>query len=93
MELFVSYQSPKHEEVAFNLAKEFGLSCLFQGDIDKKENNESYFFVYKPDRSYIQRGSGNLSKDIYAPVLSPCILQKGLNVGKDGTERWIGRYT
>ena len=37
MELFVSYQLPKHEEVAFNLAKEFGLTCLFQGDIDKKD--------------------------------------------------------
>ena len=47
MELFVSYQLPEHEEVAFNLAKEFGLTCLFQGDIDKKENNQSYFFIYK----------------------------------------------
>ena len=25
MELFVSYESPEHEEEAFNLAKEFGL--------------------------------------------------------------------
>ena len=87
MELFVSYQLPKHEEVAFNLAKEFGLTCLFQGDIDKKENNQSYFFMYKPDRSYIRRGFENLSKDIYCnfsywsvnfkdPLLSRCL--KGL---------------
>ena len=65
MELFVSYQLPKHEEAAFDLAKEFGLTCLFQGDIDKKENDQSYFFMYKPDRSCIRRGSGKLSKDIY----------------------------
>ena len=58
MELFVSYQSPKQEEVAINLAKEFGLTCLFQGDIDKKENNQSYFFMYKHDHSSIRRGSG-----------------------------------
>ena len=87
MELFVSYQLPEHEEVAFHLAKEFGLTCLFQGDIDKKENNQSYFFMYKPDHSSIRRGYGNLSKDIYCnfsdwlvnfkdPLLSRCL--KGL---------------
>ena len=87
MELFVSYQLPKHEEVAFNLAKEFGLTCFFQGDIDRKENNQSYFFIYQPDCSYIRRGSRNLSKDIYCnfadwsvnfkdPLLSRCL--KGL---------------
>lgn len=87
MELFVSYESPKHEEAAFNLAKEFGLICLFSSEIDKKENNQSYFFVYKPGGSYIRRGSRNLSKDIYCnfadwsvsfkdPLLSRCL--KGL---------------
>ncbi len=87
MELFVSYQLPKHKHEAFNLAKEFGLTFLLQGDLDKKENNQSYFFVYKPDRSCIRRGSGNLSKDIYCnfadwsvnfkdPLLSRCL--KGL---------------
>ena len=65
MELFVSYLLPKHEEAAFNLAKEFGLICLVPDDIDKKENNQSYFFMYKPRVSYNRRGSRNLSKDIY----------------------------
>ena len=87
MELFVSYQLPEHKELAFNLAKEFGLTCFIQGDIDKKENTQFYFFAYHPDRSYIRKGSGNLSKDIYCnfvdwsvnfkdPLLSRCL--KGL---------------
>ena len=87
MELFVSYKSQKHEETAINLAKEFGLTCYLQGDIDHKENMQSYFFVYQPGRSYIQKGLGKSSKDIYCnfvdwsvnftdPLLSRCL--KGL---------------
>jgi len=87
MELFVSYKSQKHEETAINLAKEFGLTCYLQGDIDQKENMQSYFFVYQPGHSYIQKGLGKSSKDIYCnfvdwsvnftdPLLSRCL--KGL---------------
>ena len=87
MELFVEYQSPKYKEAAFNLAKEFGLTCFLQGDIDKKEYDQSYFFVYQPHRSYIRKGSGKSSKDIYCnfidwsinfkdPLLTRCL--KGL---------------
>ena len=87
MKLFVSYQLPKHEKAAFNLAKEFGLTCFIKSDIDKKENNQCYFFIYQPDRSYIRKGLGNSSKDIYCnfvdwsvnfkdPLLSRCL--KGL---------------
>jgi len=87
MELFISYQLPKHQEAALDLAKEFGLTCSFQGDINKKEYNQSYFFVYQPDRSCIRKGLGKSSKDIYCdfvdwsvnfkdPLLSRCL--KGL---------------
>ena len=87
MELFVSYKSQKHEETAINLAKEFGLTCYLQDDIDQKKNMQSYFFIYQPGRSYIQKGLGKSSKDIYCnfvdwsvnftdPLLSRCL--KGL---------------
>ncbi len=99
MELFVSYKLPKYEKAALNLAKEFGLTCFNQDDIDEKENNQSYLFVYQPDHSCIRRGAGNLSKDIYCnfadwlvnfkdPLLSRCL--KGLPEGFSALDATAG---
>ena len=87
MELFVSYESPLNKEKALNLAKELGLKYLNKEVIEKKKYNESYFFIYQSKQSFIRRGLGHLSKDIYCnfldwsinfndPLLTRCL--KGL---------------
>jgi len=87
MELFVSHESSQNKEKAFILAKEFDLKFISQEAIDKRKYNQSYFFIYQSKHSFIRKGLGKLSKDIYCnfldwsvsfddPLLSRCL--KGL---------------
>ena len=87
MELFVSYELSQNKEKAISLAKEFDLKFLSQEAVDKSNYNQSYFFIYKSSHSFIRKGVGKLSKDIYCnfldwavnfndPLLSRCL--KGL---------------
>ena len=87
MKLFVSYESSQNKEKAMNLAKDLGLTCLPLDGIDQDKYSESYFFIYQPNQSYIRKGLGKSSKDIFCnfldwsnnftdPLLSKCL--KGL---------------
>ena len=87
MELFVSHESSQNKEKAFTLAKAFDLKFISQEAIDKRKYNQSYFFIYQSKHSFIRKGLGKLSKDIYCnfldwsvsfddPLLSRCL--KGL---------------
>ena len=84
MELFVSHESSQNKEKAFILAKEFDLKFISQEAIDKRKYNQSYFFIYQSKHSFIRKGLGKLSKDIYCnfldwsvsfddPLLSRCL--------------------
>ena len=66
MDLLVSYLSPQNKAKASNLAKKLDLIFLPLEDIDKY--CESYFLIYQPTRSYIQKGSRNSSRDIYCDL-------------------------
>ena len=87
MELLVSYLSPQNKAKASSLAKKLDLIFLPQEDVDLDKYCESYFLIYQPTRSYIQKGTRNSSRDIYCdftdwscnfndPLLSKCL--KGL---------------
>ena len=87
MELLVSCLSPQNKAKASSLAKKLDLIFLPQEDVDIDKYCESYFLIYQPTSSYIQKGTRNLSRDIYCdftdwssnfndPLLSKCL--KGL---------------
>ena len=84
MELLVSYLSPQNKAKASSLAKKLDLIFLPQEDVDLDKYCESYFLIYQPTRSYIQKGTRNSSRDIYCdftdwscnfndPLLSKCL--------------------
>tara|TARA_B100000401_G_scaffold280213_1_gene191372 strand:+ start:5071 stop:5814 length:744 start_codon:yes stop_codon:yes gene_type:complete len=87
MQFLVSYASSKDKEIALNLAKHFHLPFVTKESMNDRQFNDAYFFIYQPNNSFIRKGLGRLTKEIFCnfhewsmnftdPLLSKCL--KGL---------------
>ena len=87
MQFLVSHESSEHKESALNLAKDFNLPFVTKESANSEKFNDAYFFIYQPYNSFIRKGLGRLTKEIFCnfhewsmnftdPLLSKCL--KGL---------------
>ena len=74
MELLVSYLSPQNKAKASSLAKKLDLIFLPQEDVDIDKYCESYFLIYQPTSSYIQKGTRNLVETFIVTLLIGLVI-------------------